>query len=139
MGASLRHQCGGLLCDGVEDVFLAQNFFATRKEIPRLDAGRGLWLKNDGKGNLTPMSAEESGVICWGEQRGCAVGDFDEDGRIDLVVAQNGAETKLFHNERAKPGLRVRLKGPPGNPDGLGVTMRLKYADGLGPAREIHG
>jgi hypothetical protein len=125
--------------DGAEDIFLAQNFFATRKDAPRLDAGRGLWLKNDGKGKLSPMRAEESGVIVWGEQRGCAVGDFDEDGRIDLVVAQNGAETKLFHNERAKPGLRVRLKGPPGNPDGLGAVLRLKYVDGAGPAHEIHG
>jgi hypothetical protein len=125
--------------DGAEDIFLAQNFFATRKDTPRLDAGRGLWLKNDGKGKLSPMRAEESGVIVWGEQRGCAVGDFDEDGRIDLAVAQNGAETKLFHNELAKPGLRVRLKGPPGNPDGLGAVLRLKYVDGLGPAREIHG
>jgi hypothetical protein len=125
--------------DGTEDIFLAQNFFATRKETPRLDAGRGLWLKNDGKGKLNPMRAEESGVIVWGEQRGCAVGDFDEDGRLDLVVAQNGAETKLFHNERAKPGLRVRLKGPPGNPDGLGTVLRLKYVDGAGPAHEIHG
>ncbi len=125
--------------DGAEDIFLAQNFFATRKEIPRLDAGRGLWLKNDGKGNLRPMRAEESGVTGWGEQRGCAVGDFDEDGRIDLVVSQNGAETKLFHNERAKPGLRVRLKGPTGNPDGLGAVVRLKYTDGSGPAHEVHG
>ncbi len=125
--------------DGAEDIFLAQNFFATRKDTPRLDAGRGLWLKNEGKGKLNPMRAEESGVIVWGEQRGCAVGDFDEDGRIDLAVTQNGAETKLFHNERAKPGVRVRLKGAPGNPDGLGVVLRLRYSDGFGPAHEIHG
>jgi hypothetical protein len=125
--------------DGNDDVFLAQNFFATRKDIPHLDAGRGLWLHNDGKGNLRPMRAEESGVVVWGEQRGCAVGDYDEDGRVDLVVTQNGAETKLFHNERAKPGLRVHLKGPAGNPDGIGTVVRLKYADGYGPVREIHG
>ena len=125
--------------DGADDVFLAQNFFATRKDLPRLDAGRGLWLRNDGRGHLTPMTVEESGVKIWGEQRGSAVGDYDGDGRIDLVVAQNGAETKLFHNHHAKPGLRVRLKGPPGNPDGLGVSLRLKYVDGLGPAREVHG
>ena len=125
--------------DGADDVFLAQNFFATRKDLPRLDAGRGLWLRNDGRGHLTPMTVEESGVKIWGEQRGSAVGDYDGDGRIDLVVAQNGAETKLFHNHHAKPGLRVRLKGPPGNPDGLGASLRLKYADGVGPAREVHG
>ena len=125
--------------DGDDDIFLAQNFFATRKEIPRIDAGRGLWLRNDGKGNFEPMSGRQSGVIAYGSQRGCAVGDFDEDGRADLVVTQNGAETKLFRNERAKPGLRVRLKGPPGNPDGLGAVVRLKFENGFGPARETHG
>ncbi|HUR56209.1 MAG TPA: FG-GAP-like repeat-containing protein [Opitutaceae bacterium] len=125
--------------DGADDLFLAQNFFAMRKEIPRFDAGRGLWLRNDGQGNLRPLSGAESGVIAYGSQRGCALGDYDEDGRIDLVLTQNGAETKLFRNERARPGLRVRLKGPPGNPDGLGAVVRLKYKEGSGPAREVHG
>lgn len=87
---------------------------------------------------MRPMSAAESGVAVWGEQRGCAIGDFDADGRVDLVVAQNGAETKLFRNERGKPGLRVRIKGNAGNPNGAGASVRLKYPDGLGPAREIH-
>ncbi|HWN97110.1 MAG TPA: FG-GAP-like repeat-containing protein, partial [Methylomirabilota bacterium] len=125
--------------DGADDLFLAQNFFATRKEIPRLDAGRGLWLRNDGKGNLHPITAAESGIAVWGEQRGCAVGDFDGDGRVDLAVMQNANETKVFRNEGAKPGLRVRLKGPAGNPDGIGAALRLKYANGAGPLRELHG
>jgi hypothetical protein len=125
--------------DGAEDVFLAQNFFATRDDVPRLDAGRGLWLRNDGKGNLVPMRAEDSGVYVWGEQRGCAVSDFDQDGRIDLVVAQNAGETKLFRNQRARPGLRIRLQGPAGNPDGLGAVVRLKHDSGFGPAHEVHG
>jgi hypothetical protein len=90
--------------DGADDVFLAQNFFATRKEIPRLDAGRGLWMRNDGRSTLTPMSGEDSGVLVWGEQRGSAIGDYDEDGRIDLVVAQNGAETKLSPQRTRKAG-----------------------------------
>jgi hypothetical protein len=67
------------------------------------------------------------------------VADFDGDGRVDLVVTQNAAETRLFRNLRAKPGLRVRLKGPQGNPRGIGVQMRLKHGDSLGPVREVHG
>ena len=110
--------------DGADDIFLAQNFFATRKEIPRCDGGRGLWLRNDGKGNFTAMRGEECGVMIYGSQRGSAVGDFDEDGRVDLLVAQNGSETKLFHNERAKVGLRVRLKGPPAKSMAARVTCR---------------
>lgn len=124
--------------DGTEDVFLSQNFFGVDAETSRYDAGRGLWLKGDGHGGFTPVSGAQSGLLIYGEQRGAALGDYDADGRMDLVVTQNGAETKLFHNEAAKPGLRVRLRGPAGNPAGFGAVIRLDFGEALGAAREIH-
>ncbi len=125
--------------DGNDDVFLSQNFFAVAPDGARRDAGRGLWLKGDGRGGLTPVPGQESGVQVYGEQRGCALGDFDRDGRVDLVVSQNGAATKLYRNRRGRPGLRVRLSGPPGNHLGVGVGVRLKFGERYGPLREIHG
>src|SRR2546421_7731832 len=65
---------------------------------------------------------------------------FRSDGRVDLVVSQNGAETKLYHNEHARPGVRVRLVGAAGNPRGIGAALRVVYSDGSrGPLREVHG
>jgi hypothetical protein len=125
--------------DGKEDIFLSQNFFAVNSDTSRYDAGRGLWLQGDGQGGLRAIPGQESGIKVYGEQRGAAVCDFDGDGRTDLVVSQNGGETRLFHNLRGKPGLRVRLRGPVGNPLGIGAVVRLKFGDRLGPAREIHG
>jgi hypothetical protein len=123
--------------DGNEDVFLAQNFFPTVVGAPRYDAGRSLLMSGDGKGGLTPMSGMKSGLLVYGDQRGAAYSDFDRDGRIDLVVSQNGDATKLFHNTGAKPGLRVRLAGPPSNPDGVGAQVRLVYGSTMGPVREV--
>ncbi len=125
--------------DGSEDLFLSQNFFAVEPETSRYDAGRGLWLQGDGHGGLRPVPGQESGVLVYGEQRGAAVADFDGDGRTDLVVSQNAAETRLFRNQRARPGLRVRLKGPPGNPWGFGAQLRAGWGGKLGPVREVHG
>jgi enediyne biosynthesis protein E4 len=124
--------------DGAEDVFLSQNFFATETQTSRCDAGRGLLLQGDGKGALRPVAGQDSGIMVYGEQRGAAAADYDEDGRLDLVVTQNAASTKLFHNLRAKPGLRVRLAGPPGNPTAVGAAIRLQSNGRFGPAREIH-
>jgi hypothetical protein len=124
--------------DGSEDVFVSQNFFATEPQSSRCDAGRGLLLRGDGKGGLRPVPGQESGIELYGEQRGAAAADYDQDGREDLVVTQNGTATRLYHNLRAKPGLRVRLVGPTGNPAGIGSVMRLRSGDHSGAAREIH-
>jgi len=124
--------------DGYEDVFLSQNFFGTRSETSRYDAGRGLLLRGDGHGGFAAVTGQQSGVAIYGEQRGAAAADYDRDGRLDLVVTQVGAETKLYHNESARPGLRVRLAGPTGNPESVGAVVRSKVGDEFGPAREIH-
>ena len=124
--------------DGRQDLFLSQNFFSTQPDIPRLDAGRGLLLRGDGKGGFQPVPGQQSGLLIYGEQRGAAAADFDRDGRVDLVVTQNGAETKLYRNATAKPGLRVRLSGVAGNRDAVGAVLRLEQGGALGPAYEIH-
>jgi len=54
-----------------------------------------------------------------------------------LAVAQSNDETKLLHNRRAKPGLRVRLEGGPGNPQCVGAILRAKTAAGLGRAQVV--
>ncbi len=123
--------------DGAEDVFLTQNFFATVPGQGRYDAGRSLWLRGDGRGGLLPVPGQESGVAVYGDPRGAALSDFDADGRVDLAVSQNGAATRLFRNAGGRPGLRVRLRGGSGNPDAVGAALRVLYADGAGPVREV--
>ncbi len=129
---------GDLDGDGNEDVFLAQNVFSVSSAESRQDAGVGLWLRGDGNGRLTAVPASESGIAVFGEGRGTAVCDFDHDGRLDLVVAQNRGLTKLYHNERARPGLRVHLTGTADNPQAVGARLRLLFrGGGSGPVSEL--
>ncbi len=125
--------------DGHDDLFLSQNLFATNPGMSRNDAGRGLWLRGDGSAYFEAVPGHVSGVKVYGEQRGSAVSDFNADGRVDLVVTQNGNRTRLFQNEQATPGLRVRLRASEQNPTGVGAVIRLKRNNGeWGPAREVH-
>jgi hypothetical protein len=125
--------------DGYEDLVLAQNFFAVEPMTARYDAGRGLLLRGNGDGTFRATSGQESGIAVYGEGRGVAVCDYDGDDRVDLCMGQNGAETKLYRNTLAPPGLRVRLQGPPANPQAIGAVIRPIFANGtMGPAREIH-
>jgi len=146
--------------DGQTDVFLGQIFFRTQPEIPRLDSGRGLLLRNErGKlhsvpmdrelapthsnklrnegGNLRSVPGSESGLVIYGEQRGAAAADFDQDGRLDLLVAQNSDATRLLRNVTAQPSLRLRLRNAKGNAEAIGAGVRVKSGDTFGPLSEI--
>ncbi|MGE3312698.1 MAG: FG-GAP repeat domain-containing protein [Limisphaerales bacterium] len=125
--------------DGILDLFLAQNFFPVNPSISGQDAGRGLLLLGDGRGRFRALPGAQSGIRIPGEQRGSAVGDFDGDGRPDLVVSQNAADTRLFRNAATPPGLRVRIRGAAGNPNGVGSVVRVvEPSDSHRPAHEIH-
>jgi hypothetical protein len=128
---------GDLDGDGAEDLLISQNYFSVRPEDGRMDAGRGLLLLGNGKGGFRAVAGQTSGIKVYGEQRGCALADYDEDGRLDLVITQNNDQTRLFHNTGGKPGLRVRLAGSSDNPDGIGASLQLHWAGKTGPAREV--
>jgi enediyne biosynthesis protein E4 len=120
--------------DGSEDLFIAQGFFGIRPGTARLDAGTGCLLRGDGHGGFAAVPASESGIRCFGEGRACAVADFDQDGRPDLVVTQNSGATRLFRNRSAAHGHRIRVVGPTGNPDSIGAVVRVR---GLALNREL--
>ena len=64
-----------------------------------------------------------SGIYAYGEQRACAVSDFNQDGRVDLAVGQNSDATKLYLNTTGNPGLRIKLNGSDNNPDAVGAMI----------------
>jgi enediyne biosynthesis protein E4 len=124
--------------DGHADLIVSQNFFGVSSDVSRHDGGRGLWLRGDGTGNFRPVPGHESGIAIYGEGRGLAAGDFDQDGRLDVAIGQNNGPTRVYQNIKGNPGLRVRLQGPAGNPEAVGAVVRLVEPDrAMGPAWEV--
>ncbi len=123
--------------DGDQDLFLSQNFFGVDAETSRHDAGLGLLLAGDGRGNFKALSPASSGIVLPGEGRGSAAGDYDLDGRIDLVVTQQAGPTALLHNRGARPGWGLRLEQPGPNPMAIGAVVRAEFGSASGPAIEI--
>lgn len=118
--------------DGVQDIFLAQNFTDPENDTFWNNSGQGLLVRGNGDGTFKSVSALESGIRIEGEARGCAVADFNSDGRVDLAVAQNRGQTRLFTNASSKPSLRLKVKG-----SATGCVARVARAGKLTPAQEI--
>jgi hypothetical protein len=64
--------------------------------------------------------------------RGAAFGDFDRDGRIDIVVTRLNEQPLLLRNVSESTGhwLTLRLKGVLSNRDGIGARVHMVSASG---------
>jgi hypothetical protein len=64
--------------------------------------------------------------------RGAAFADFDNDGRIDVVVTALNGPSELFRNVTPNAGHWVALKlvGTRSNRDGIGAAVRVTLSDG---------
>jgi hypothetical protein len=72
--------------------------------------------------------------------RGVAFADFDNDGFVDILVANNGDPPALLHNSGGNSNhfLNIRLVGTKSNRDALGARIRV-VAGRLSQIREIAG
>jgi enediyne biosynthesis protein E4 len=116
--------------DGRKDLLIAQghDLDTVEKSYPQLRYREPMMLlRNTGKGFKDVSSA--SGDVfrqAW-VGRGMAIGDIDNDGRIDAVVSTNGGPAHVLHNETASPNhwLLIRLVGHASNRDGIGAVIKL--------------
>jgi tetratricopeptide (TPR) repeat protein len=121
--------------DGWKDLFSANGHVTDN--IERIQGrsyrqGNALLL-NRGNGTFEDVSAKTGrDLIKPGAHRGAAVADFDNDGRLDLVVTALGERAKLLRNVATSEGrwLMLRLVGRASNRDGLGTVVRLTLDDG---------
>ncbi len=126
--------------DGLQDLYVVSGFLAM-PIAPDFDVYQreqpNVLLRNAGDGTFNDVSVI-SGANDQGMGRGGAYLDYDNDGCLDLFVANLGQETKLFQNNclSGHNWLVIETVGRASNRDGIGTRIEL-IVDGTKQIREI--
>jgi hypothetical protein len=122
--------------DGRKDLLIVQGHDLDTVELdsPQIHYREPMLIAwNTGKG-FVDVSAISSKVFQqhW-VGRGLAVGDIDNDGRLDAVVTTNDGPMYVLHNETSTQNhwLLLKLVGHTSNRDGIGAEVKITTAAGL--------
>jgi hypothetical protein len=116
--------------DGWKDLLIAQGHDLDTIQVtfPNLSYREPMLLaRNTGHG-FEDVSADAGSVFrqAW-VGRGMAIGDIDNDGRLDAVVTTNDGPLYVLHNATSTPNhwLILKLVGHRSNRDAIGTEVRL--------------
>jgi enediyne biosynthesis protein E4 len=121
--------------DGRKDLLVAQGHDLDTIELnfPQLRYKEPMLLAHNTGRGFVDVSAQSGEVFhqAW-VGRGMAVGDIDNDGRVDAVVTTNDGPAYLLHNETATGNhwLTVLLVGHRSNRDGIGALIKVNTSAG---------
>jgi hypothetical protein len=86
-----------------------------------------------GDGRFRDVTAETGAAMQRARaHRGCAFGDLDNDGRVDVVVSVIGEPAEILYNVTEGGGgwLGLQLEGTKSNRDGIGAAVKLTGESG---------
>ncbi|HXI38743.1 MAG TPA: FG-GAP-like repeat-containing protein [Bryobacteraceae bacterium] len=115
--------------DGFKDIFVAGGHAMDNAELTTSRASRqpNLLFLNQGNGTFQLLQLPGAAF-----HRGAAFGDFNRDGRMDVVVTRLNESPVVLQNVSAKTGhwIEVRLDGRRSNRDGIGALLHVSTVSG---------
>ena len=121
--------------DGWKDLLIAQGHDLDTIELssPNLHYREPMLLARNAGGRFVDVSAQSGSVFHqpW-LGRGLAIGDLDNDGRIDAVVTTNDGAAHVLHNDTPTRAhwITLKLVGHQSNRDAIGAEVSLLTSSG---------
>ena len=147
LGVETQYICWGtgfldLDNDGLPDIFMVTGgvYPEVERAFPEIPMNTPRMLfRNLGGGTFEEVSEKAGpGVIARKCSRGCAFGDFDNDGDLDILIMNRNAPPSLLRNDLSGKNhwLKVLLIGVKSNRSAIGARVTAQYG-GKRQAQEV--
>jgi enediyne biosynthesis protein E4 len=122
--------------DGYKDLFTANSHVSENADIDGQQHYRqpNAVFRNMHDGTFRDVSNETGPALqIRAAHRGCAFGDLNNDGKIDVVVSAIGSPAELLYNTSTGDNhwILIRAVGVKSNRDGIGTRIKITGASGL--------